>query len=62
MLHVVLSTYQGRGIPIGYMLGPKMVLGPDQKEVIEWTNDHRVICFVRRGVGLGGAGSSVADV
>ena len=47
---IVVTKYEGRAIPIGYVYGPKKTIVPDVNKVIEWTNEYRVICLVRGGV------------
>mmetsp|Transcript_13606 Transcript_13606/g.27862 ORF Transcript_13606/g.27862 Transcript_13606/m.27862 type:complete len:1028 (-) Transcript_13606:78-3161(-) len=47
---IVVTKYEGRAIPIGYVYGPKKTIVPDVNKIIEWTNEYRVICLVRGGV------------
>lgn len=44
------KIYFGRGIIIGYLNGPNMKLCVPLEEVITWTEHHRIVCIIRKGL------------
>ena len=47
---LVLSTYRGQGMPIGYAVKSAITLAPAPREKFTWTKDHRIVAITRRSL------------